>query len=270
MEEGSGAAEQLANGVSGTGAAEATLAVRRAAEARTTLIRSNLRLVVSIARRYQGQGLPLADLVQEGTIGLIRAADKFDHRRGFKFSTYATWWIRQAISRALANTGRAIRLPAHRISDRNHAVAVRARLVQSLGREPTTQEVAHLVGLEPALLVQVTAPEPISLDQPVGEETSATLGDVLVDRSATTPLDEVVPRLLRPQLRAVLASLDPRERRVVELRFGLDNGEPLTLETAGRELGGLSRERVRQLEAAAMVKLRDRCRPLGFAALVEE
>jgi RNA polymerase sigma factor (sigma-70 family) len=270
MEQGSAAAEQLAGGAGGAEAEEARVALRRGTEARATLIRSNLRLVVSIARRYQGQGLPLADLVQEGGIGIIRAADKFDHRRGFKFSTYATWWVRQAISRGLTNQARMIRLPAHRITDRNRAAVVRAVLAQELGREPTTREVAEHAGLAPDLVVRLSAPDPLSLDQPVGEEAAMTLGDVLVDATAATPLDEVLARLLSAQIRAVLASLDPRERRVVELRFGLDGGEPRTLEAAGRELGSLSSERVRQIEVVAMTKLRDRCRSLELADLVGE
>ncbi|MFN8522676.1 MAG: RNA polymerase sigma factor RpoD [Chloroflexota bacterium] len=231
--------------------------VGRGEVARRELIQANLRLVVSVARRYMNRGIPLGDLIQEGNIGLMRAVEKFDYRRGFKFSTYATWWIRQAVSRALADHARTIRVPVHMVESINKYVRVSSTLQQELGREPTAQEIADAMEVTPDRVREITRilPQPISLDTPVGEDQDAMLGDFIEDENAPD-LDEMASRMmLRMHVDSVLASLSPRERRVVELRFGLEGDRLYTLSEIGEALG-VTRERIRQIEAKALRKLR--------------
>ncbi|MCC6178618.1 MAG: sigma-70 family RNA polymerase sigma factor [Chloroflexi bacterium] len=231
--------------------------VARGAEARRRLIESNLRLVVSVARRYMNRGIPLGDLIQEGNIGLMRAVEKFDYRRGFKFSTYATWWIRQAVSRALADHSRTIRVPVHMVETINRYVRTSSALQQELGREPTTDEVAAAMEITPDRVREIVRilPLPISLESPVGDEQDAVLADFVEDENALD-LDEAASRMmLRLRVDGVLDTLTPRERRVMELRFGLDGDRLYTLSEIGQELG-VTRERIRQIETKALRKLR--------------
>jgi RNA polymerase sigma factor (sigma-70 family) len=227
-------------------------AVLRGEAARREFIQSNLRLVVSIAKKYQASGLPLLDLVQEGNLGLMHAVEKFDWRKGFKFSTYATWWIRQAIQRGIANTGRTIRLPAHAGDNLLRLHRVRAQLEAELEREPTVVELARELDVAELLLV---APDPVSLAEPVSEDGETELGDLVEDRSAESPFDAAARALLPAEVEKLLSVLDERERRILSLRFGLDRGEPRTPDEVG-ELVHLSRERVRQIEARALSRLR--------------
>ena len=231
--------------------------VRKGEEAHLTFVQSNLRLVVSIAKRYQASGVPLLDLIQEGNLGLIHAVDKFDWQRGFKFSTYATWWIRQAISRGIANTGRTIRLPVH--AGDNLVKLQRARSVLELrfGRQATHAELAEEIGIseEKVHETSLIAAEPLSLSQPLREDGDAELGDLVEDRGAPSPLEAAATALLPAEVEKLLTGLAPRERRVISLRFGLDRGEPRTLEEVGEHFD-LTRERIRQIEARAMSKLR--------------
>jgi len=231
--------------------------VDRGGIARRRLVESNLRLVVSVARRYMNRGIPLGDLIQEGNIGLMRAVEKFDYRRGFKFSTYATWWIRQAVSRALADHSRTIRVPVHMVETINKYVRISSTLQQELGREATVDEIAEAMESTPERVREIIRilPQPMSLESSVGDEQDATLADFVEDENLPD-MDEAASRLmLKIQVEGVLETLSPRERRVVELRFGLEGDKLYTLSEIGQELG-VTRERIRQIETKALRKLR--------------
>ena len=258
MERGRDSRQRLTQGVEDPDERDKLLlAVRDGQAAQEHLIKANSRLVVSVAKKYVGRGVPFLDLIQEGNIGLIRAVKKFDYRRGYKFSTYATWWIRQAVTRAIADQGRTIRVPVHMYEQINRLTRTSRQLVQELGRDPTTEEIADRLGVPPRKVEQIirVSQRPLSLEMPVGEEEDSYLGDFIEDDEAESPTDSASQTMLRQVIDEIFESLTPREVRILQLRFGLVDGYSYTLEEVGKKFG-VTRERIRQIEAQALGRLR--------------
>ncbi|MBI4936103.1 MAG: RNA polymerase sigma factor RpoD [Actinobacteria bacterium] len=245
--------------------------VHNGQRAKSELIQANLRLVVSIAKRYSGRGMQFLDLIQEGNLGLMRAVDKFDHTKGFKFSTYATWWIRQAITRSIADQARTIRIPVHMVESMNRVLRMQRQMHQELEREPTLDELADRCGLPPDKIREILriSQDPLSLDSPVGEEDDSNLADFIEDLSADAPADMAAKRMLTQAVEEALGELTEREQEIVRMRFGLDDGQARTLEDVGREFG-VTRERIRQIEAKTLAKLRHPMRSQRLKEFLEE
>ena len=257
IETGHQAAEQIDAGAPKDAERELMRAVQRGERAKSELTQANLRLVVSIAKRYSGRGMQLLDLIQEGNLGLMRAVDKFDHTKGFKFSTYATWWIRQAITRSIADQARTIRIPVHMVEHMNRLTRMRRQMHQELEREPTVDELAAKLQMEPDKVRDLLriALDPLSLDSPVGEEDESNLGDFIEDANVDGPADAATRAMLHDAVELVLGDLSEREQEIVRMRFGLDGARAKTLEEVGKEFG-VTRERIRQIEAKTLAKLR--------------